>query len=250
MLDPTCFDCECTITSMFEVNKVRYTPFNGWVIVCNSCYTKRIAGMMKEENQEKYKPTPPPTFVTGLSQRGWDQRGVKDGRQGPCDKASTPQSCQKWVDIPGLKKHIARQTIKASVYMGMAKLIATLSRDEETQHGCVLVDSVGRIISCGYNGPIAGLDDSKVPTSRPDKYPYMIHAETNAVLFAESRRLPGSTTYITGFPCSSCTRSLLQTGVGSIVYGTTISISLTPHEEDAVRAMCTMRNVSLVPYKE
>ena len=57
-------------------------------------------------------------------------------------------------------------------------------KDNNTQVGAVLVDKYRRIIGCGYNGFISGVDESLFPTSRDidlpynlTKYPYTIHAE-------------------------------------------------------------------------
>eukprot|EP00958_Prasinococcus_capsulatus_P029561 scaffold7519_cov417-Prasinococcus_capsulatus_cf.AAC.1 len=61
----------------------------------------------------------------------------------------------------------------------------------------------------GYNGPVQGLSHDVVDFERPGKYYYMIHAEMNALLFAQCN-LSGATAYVTGHPCAGCMRSLLQ----------------------------------------
>ena len=59
--------------------------------------------------------------------------------------------------------------------------MAQRSHDAQTQHGCVITDANHRIVGVGYNGFPRGLDDSSLPTTRPEKYHWMIHAEINAL---------------------------------------------------------------------
>ena len=55
-------------------------------------------------------------------------------------------------------------------FVGIAFAVSKRSPDPSTKHGCVIVNSENRIISTGYNGPIAGIDDNKVIWERPEKY--------------------------------------------------------------------------------
>ena len=107
-------------------------------------------------------------------------------------------------------------------FMQIADVVSKRSPDIHTKHGCVLVDANNRIISTGYNGPIKGLPNDIVPTNRPHKYLWMMHAEDNAVLFAKCD-LEGTTAYITGHPCAACFRRIVQAGVKRVVYGMTMS---------------------------
>ena len=71
--------------------------------------------------------------------------------------------------------------------MGVAKLSALRSKDPETQVGACLINEDKRIIGIGYNGLPRGLDDSSFNWSRKGnfldtKYPYIVHAEANAIL--------------------------------------------------------------------
>ncbi len=66
--------------------------------------------------------------------------------------------------------------------MAFAELASTRSHDSETKHGAVIVDPDHRILGMGYNGLPRHGNESKYPTTRPLKYPYMIHAEMNAIL--------------------------------------------------------------------
>ena len=100
-----------------------------------------------------------------------------------------------------------------------AALWSKRSHDEQTQCGCVLVKDK-RTISTGYNGFISGIDDSVLPRCRPDKYPFMIHAEANAIYNAAKNGVStvGSTCYVTAVPCLSCLQMLHQCGISKIIF--------------------------------
>ena len=66
-------------------------------------------------------------------------------------------------------------------FLGLAKVASQRSHDIHTQHGCVITDRLNRILGVGYNGYPKNVDDDSLPTSRPEKYAWMIHAERNAL---------------------------------------------------------------------
>jgi dCMP deaminase len=129
-------------------------------------------------------------------------------------------------------------------FMQLAEDVSKRSPDPHTQHGCVLVDTDNRLISTGYNGPVKGLPHGLVPLTRPEKYAWFIHAEDNAVSFARCD-LRGATAYVTGPPCSSCMRRLLQVGVCRIVYGDRQSACVDQNEKDACRIMAEALEVEI-----
>ena len=105
-------------------------------------------------------------------------------------------------------------------FLGQAFVTALRSPDSQTKCGCVIVDKSNKIIlGQGYNGFPRGVDDSKLPTTRPEKYPWMIHAEVNAILNC-SQRPEGSIAYITTYPCFNCLLLMWQAGVSEIIYAT------------------------------
>jgi len=93
------------------------------------------------------------------------------------------------------------------------------SHDSQTQCGAVLVKDK-RIISTGYNGFVSNIDDSILPRVRPEKYPFMIHAEANAIYNAAKNGVTtlGSTCYVTAIPCLNCLQMLYQCGVSDILF--------------------------------
>lgn len=97
-------------------------------------------------------------------------------------------------------------------FIGLAHAVSQRSHDVQTQHGCVITDSNNRILGVGYNGFPKGLDDSKLPNTRPDKYPWMIHAERNALSNCTIRPENGIA-YVTGQCCNDCIMALWQEGI-------------------------------------
>jgi dCMP deaminase len=108
--------------------------------------------------------------------------------------------------------------------MALAQLSAQRSKDPSTQVGAVLVSKEKLILSIGYNGLPKGCDDDEFPWAREaenpldTKYPFIVHAEANAVLNRNSQNLKGSTLYVSLFPCNECTKLLIQSGVEEVVF--------------------------------
>lgn len=101
-------------------------------------------------------------------------------------------------------------------FLGLATVVSQRSHDIHTQHGCVITDSNNRIVGVGYNGFPKGLDDKKLPTSRPEKYFWMTHAERNALANCIIRPENG-TAYVTGQCCNDCIIALWQEGVKTVI---------------------------------
>lgn len=100
-------------------------------------------------------------------------------------------------------------------FLGLAKVISQRSHDVHTQHGCVITDSNHRILGVGYNGFPKGLDDDRLPTSRPEKYHWMVHSERNALSNCVIRP-DGGTAYVTGQCCNDCIMALWQEGIKTV----------------------------------
>ena len=106
-------------------------------------------------------------------------------------------------------------------FMGVAKLAARRSKDPSTQVGACIVSPEDIIISTGYNGMPKGCSDDEFPWNREGedtKYPYVVHAELNAILNANGRDLRGSRVYVALFPCNECAKAIIQSGVKEVVY--------------------------------
>ena len=124
------------------------------------------------------------------------------------------------------------------IFFKEASLWMMNSHDCETQCGCVLVKDK-TCISTGYNGFIRDIDDSVLPRTRPDKYPFMIHAEANAIYNSVrlGRQTLNSTAYITGPPCLSCLQMLYQCGIIEIKFSNISNIKMEIYSEEYLRVL-------------
>jgi len=118
-------------------------------------------------------------------------------------------------------------------FMTLCFVIAQRSLDPDTKHGCVVVKEK-TILSVGYNSPPRGCDDASIPLTRPEKYKFMEHAESNAINNAArtGMALNGSTFYVTGHPCQDCLRRVINVGASCVIYGSVGSHCI--KEEDKV----------------
>lgn len=109
-------------------------------------------------------------------------------------------------------------------FMGAAVLCAKRSKDPNTQVGACIVNNENRILSVGYNGFPSGCDDDNFPWDRSaedsydTKYPYVCHAELNAILNCRGRSLAGSRIYVALFPCNECAKAIIQSGISEVIY--------------------------------
>lgn len=108
-------------------------------------------------------------------------------------------------------------------FMGVALLSAQRSKDPNTQVGACIVNDKNKIVGAGYNGlPIGCSDDefswSKEGDFMDTKYPFVCHAELNAILNNIGMDLKGCTIYTALFPCNECTKAIIQSGISTVVY--------------------------------
>ena len=106
-------------------------------------------------------------------------------------------------------------------FMSVALLAAMRSKDPNTQVGACIVGEDDRIIPTGYNGFPRGCSDDEFPWDREGeetKYPYVVHAELNAILNAGGRSLAGARVYVGLFPCNECAKAIIQAGIKEVIY--------------------------------
>ena len=110
-------------------------------------------------------------------------------------------------------------------FMRVAIAASMRSKDPNTQVGACIAGRDNRILSVGYNGTPSNLDDDDFPwdtTDDPltDKHSYVIHAEANAILNYRGslKDMAGARVYVTLFPCKECAKTLVQAGIGEVVY--------------------------------
>ena len=108
-------------------------------------------------------------------------------------------------------------------FMGIALLSAMRSKDPNTQVGACIVNQNNKIMSVGYNGLPIGCDDNDFPWARTGspldtKYPFVCHAELNAILNHAGGNLAGCKIYVALFPCNECAKAIIQSGVKEVFY--------------------------------
>lgn len=105
----------------------------------------------------------------------------------------------------------------AETYISMCYIIAQRSHDSQTKVGAVLTDEDNTICSTGYNGFASGINDIGLPTERPGKYQYMLHAEENMILNCKHKPKNGIV-YLNTAPCFKCVQKMWQFGIRKIIY--------------------------------
>lgn len=134
-------------------------------------------------------------------------------------------------------------------FMGVAMLSAMRSKDPATQVGACIVNQKKRIVGIGYNGFPIGIDDDDFPWDKNEswlesKYPYVVHAEPNAILNA-TEPLHGATLYVTLFPCNECAKLIIQSGIQELVY-----LEDKYHDRDIFIASRRMFDAAGVTYRQ
>jgi dCMP deaminase len=107
--------------------------------------------------------------------------------------------------------------------MGIALFTSLRSKDPSSKVGAVIVNPKNRIIGTGYNGFIAGIDESGFSWEREGewlqtKYPYVVHAEANAILNSTTSDMENCRIYSTLFPCNECAKKIAQKEIKEVVY--------------------------------
>lgn len=105
-------------------------------------------------------------------------------------------------------------------FIPIAEAISTLSKDPSTKVGAVIIDNDSNILSTGFNGFPRGVNDTEIRYKNRDvKLKYVAHAEANAIAQAArvGAKLLGSSLIVTAlYPCSNCTKLIIQAGIKTI----------------------------------
>ncbi len=135
-------------------------------------------------------------------------------------------------------------------FMSVAMLSAHRSKDPNTQVGACIVNAQKKIVGVGYNGFPIGCSDDDLPWDREGdflntKYPYVCHAELNAVLNSISRDLSGCSIYVALFPCNECSKVIIQSGIRHVIFN-----SDKYADTDSVKAAKIMFDKTGVTYRK
>lgn len=135
-------------------------------------------------------------------------------------------------------------------FMGVALLSAKRSKDPHTQVGACIVNDKNKIVGAGYNGLPIGCDDDSFPWAKQGdfldtKYPYICHAELNAILNNIGMDLKDCKIYTALFPCNECTKAIIQSGITEVIY-----LSDKYQDTDAAKASRKMLETAGVSYRK
>ena len=134
-------------------------------------------------------------------------------------------------------------------FMGVAVLSSMRRKENNKQVEACIVSEDRKIIGVGYNGFPMGCSDDDLPWARTGgwcdtKYPYVCHAELNAILNCNNASLlKGATLYVALFPCNECAKAVIQSGIRKIVY-----LSDKYADTDATKASKRMLDAAGVKY--
>ena len=109
-------------------------------------------------------------------------------------------------------------------FMGVSLLASMRSKDPSTQVGACIVSDENKIMAVGYNGFPRGCSDDEFPwersaeNSNDTKYPFVCHAELNAILNAGGQNLTGARIFVALFPCNECAKAIIQSGIKEVIY--------------------------------
>lgn len=115
------------------------------------------------------------------------------------------------------------------MFMNMAEVVSTQSKDPNTKVGAVLVSPNEKTVAIGWNGMVAGLNERW-----EDKHSHVIHAEVNAIINSKTD-LSNWTLYTTMFPCHNCRNIIMQCEISRVVYKDEHSQSVTGTIEESKR---------------
>ncbi len=135
-------------------------------------------------------------------------------------------------------------------FMGVALLSAQRSKDPGTQVGACIVNNKNKIVGAGYNGLPTGCHDDDFPWGREGeyldtKYPFVCHAELNAILNNIGMDLGGCRIYTALFPCNECAKAIIQAGITEVIY-----LSDKYDGNEIVRASKRMLDTAGVAYRK
>lgn len=113
----------------------------------------------------------------------------------PSDDDATPARPDRLNSDPNAATKRTSHLTWDEYFMAVAFLSAQRSKDPNRQVGACVVNSDRKIVGIGYNGFPWGCSDDQLPWAKKGasaldtKYPYVCHAELNAIMNANSKTL-------------------------------------------------------------
>ncbi len=139
-------------------------------------------------------------------------------------------------------------------FMKIASDVSERSTCRRQVGAIITVDNI--IVSSGYNGSPKGLKHcadnggcmrelNNIPSGTKQEFCRAVHAEQNAIIQAAVTgvKIKGGTLYVNTYPCSICTRMIINSEIKRIVYDSDYSDKLS-------NEMLEEANIEVVKYKQ
>lgn len=113
---------------------------------------------------------------------------------------------------------------KDDYFISLLNVEKQLSEDPSTQMSACIASCDGRLLALGHNRAPYGFFDMPWDKDKKDelltKYPYVVHAERDAISKAikNGSNITGSTIYILNYPCNQCAIEIVNFGITEVVY--------------------------------
>lgn len=154
----------------------------------------------------------------------------------------SPEALNRWItSVLNPKDQMSFDTYM----MRIAHLAAQRSIDPSTKHGSVIANAKNRVVGIGYNGPPRKLPHDLIEWTRPEKYSWMLHAEENAMSFA-NEDLEDCTIYVTGPSCARCFLQIAQAGIKRCVFGPRVAKCIDAHTTEVREKIAAANGIELV----
>jgi len=145
----------------------------------------------------------------------------------------------------------AKQTKWDMRFLRLAREVSTWSKDPSTKVGAVIVRHDLTIASVGFNGLPQDMPDDPVVLHDPRlRLELTIHAEMNAVFFA-NEHVSGHTLFTYPvLPCCRCAVHLVQKRIGRVVTLATVATNNIPKDSyDRSRELLTKAGIEVTEYE-
>ena len=148
------------------------------------------------------------------------------------------KSITEWMHLVLFKSKLPRdppsEVLQFNPYIHLMKLaffLAERTDDPKRGVGAVIVNKDKDIVGLGWNGfPTKSLYGEFPRASRSDdealkrKYPYIIHAEQNALLMRNTKSIKDASLVVTMTPCDDCTPLIEMQGIKTVFLGEEIKM--------------------------
>lgn len=137
---------------------------------------------------------------------------------------------------------------KVDWFLYMAFVASAQSMDAQTKCGCVITNKQNRVLGMGYNSFPRKCNNESLPNLRPNKYPWMVHSERNAVnnCILSPLSCGGGTAFVTGPCCSDCTIHLWQNGVDLIYQADREAKCVNEKDEEVKEELCKQTGLEII----